>query len=410
MFRTPAIVLGLNPNALGTIRSLHRAGIPVIAVDRAPRSWRDINTWMSSRTRLCRKVFLPHDADSGQLCTTLLRLSKEVGGRPPIIPSGDGDTVFLLENEAALAGHLAFRLPSPETANTLMDKRRFLAQAEQLGIPVPRTLFDVHPETIAGIAADIRYPCFLKPLLRDAGWDARFPVDKGFAASSPAQLIQVFEQASGAGTKLLLQEIIPGNDSEIYFSHVYIGGAGEVQALWTGRKFRQLPIHFGSATAGETAAAPEVAEYSLRLLRALDYRGYASIEFRRDPRDGRHVILDVAVGRTCYHHYLGLAAGINIPAIWYRDLVGLPPEPPQLAFRKGVRWVDEYRDLIACADYRRNGEFSFTEWVGTLRRLRAPIYWSWRDPLPFLFVLARLGMSVVNAFRRRIPGQPAPGG
>lgn len=85
--RVPAVVLGLNPNALGTVRSLRRCGIPVIAIERAPGGWVDTNVWMSTRTRLCRKILMPARAGHDALLEQLVELGPSLSD---VVVSLDG--------------------------------------------------------------------------------------------------------------------------------------------------------------------------------------------------------------------------------------------------------------------------------------------------------------------------------
>ncbi len=52
------------------------------------------------------------------------------------------------------------------------------------------------------------------------------------------------------------------------------------------------------------------------------------VEFKRDRRDGQFKITEVTGGRTWFPHGLVTRSGINLPLIWYRDVLGLPVEPP----------------------------------------------------------------------------------
>jgi predicted ATP-grasp superfamily ATP-dependent carboligase len=190
------------------------------------------------------------------------------------------------------------------------------------------------------------------------------------------------------------------------FSHVYVGRDGRELALWTGHKVRQLPIHFGTSTLAATRWDAEVAELTRRLLVDAGFHGYASVEFKTDPRDGSRRALEVTVGRTWYPHGLGVAAGVNLPLVWYRDQVGLPhlAPPPQ---RDGVLWLDEVRDLYAALGYRRAGELTWGAWLRSLRGRLALAHVAWDDPLPGLFVALRLLFGVATAFRHVVPWRGA---
>ncbi len=392
----PAIVLGLNPNALGTVRSLAAAGIPVIAIERQPSGPEEAHTWMSLRTRLCRKIILPTGATDDALLAALVELGPTLPGPAPILPSGDADVLFLATHEQLLRTWYRFHLPADDVIRLMIEKTGFHDFAASVGVPVPATFPLQTPEQLALARREVRFPCIVKPELRDDRWDTLFAPRKGLVARDLEEFDSTHADAQRAGAALVAQEIIPGPDSELFFSHVYYGAAGAVLGAWSGHKIRQAPIHFGTSTLAETAVAPETIEYTHRLLAPHGYRGYASVEFKRDPRDGSFRVLEATIGRTWYPHYLGMIAGLNLPALWYHDLMGDEPVASSAEVRYGVRWIDEYRDLIAALSYYQAGELTVAEWLRSLVRIRGAALFAWNDPLPAFFVLLRLALHVRN--------------
>ncbi len=400
--RPPAVVLGLSPNALGTVKALRRVGVRCIAIEACPESPREVLTWMSSRTRLCEKILLPRGGGKEALLEALRELGPTLPGRCPILPSADEHVFLLSDNAAELGRWYSFTVPERDTIDLLMDKERFQPFATGQGVAVPRTLANPSLAELREAANELSYPCFIKPVYRDSRWDSHFSPLKGLEARGPEELLSQHQRALVAECRLLVQETVPGPDANLVFSHLYIRADGTVAGCWTGRKLRQLPIHFGTATFATTEDIPEVASLSLRLLRALRYRGYASVEFKQDARDGVFRVLEVTAGRTWYNHYLGSVAGVNLEARWYEDLTGLPLDSDAGVARAGVRWVDEYRDLMAVNEYQKAGELDQASWVESYRGCRARALSSWEDPLPGLFVMARLGLSEVHAARRLV--------
>ena len=401
----PAVVLGLSMNALGTVRALRHAGRDVVAFEERPTSPTAILTWMSSRTRACRRNWLPPGAGEEAWVEAMLEFGRGQEERCPVLPSSDAHVDWLSRHRARLEPWFRFFIPDPETLLTLTDKDRFGQHAESVGVPVPACVRLSPGFEAPSLPATMRFPCILKPVIRDSRWDDLFSPAKALELLTPADFEAGYRSASRAGVDLLLQETIPGPDRSLAFSHLYLAGAGRLAGAWTGRKLRQLPIHFGTATLAETEDLPEVLDLSLRLLAPLRYRGYASVEFKHDARDGSYRALEITAGRSWYNHVLGADAGVNLPALWYSDLMGEPPPETVAVARVGVRWVDEYRDLIAASEYRRAGELGWWKWLGSYWRVRSFAAWSWRDPLPGLFVVARLGLSVINAVRRTLTGR-----
>lgn len=400
MNATPAIVLGINPNGLGLVKSLVAGGVPVIAVDRAPSSPADTHVWMSSQTRLCRRVLVPPDASHEQLVDALLALADEFCGPLPVLPSGDHFVYLLAHARNRLAPALRFHLPDDETLDLLMKTGRFQQFCKDHEIVTPATATAVTPDSLPEAVQGFRYPLIVKPELRDARWDHRYAPVKALEARDEPSLRAHVADAAHTGAALLVQEIIPGPDCELYFSHGYFAEGGRAVALWTGRKLRQYPPRFGTSTLTETVWVPEIARATERVARALGYRGYLSIEFKRDARDNTYRLIEATPGRTWYPHLLGLAVGVNLPLHWYRDLVGQAlPEKRHAPPPDHVAWVDEYRDFHAAFEAWQRGELTLSSWIESYLGVRSFALFSLRDPLPGLFVVARLVMSALGKLR-----------
>src|SRR5262249_59633584 len=97
---------------------------------------------------------------------------------------------------------------------------------------------------------------------------------------------------------LIVQEYMPGPDSELYWSATYLDANGKALAVWTGRKLRQYPRRFGSTTFAESRWEPWVANETVAILQAAGHQGLAFAEFKRDRRDGRFKLTEVTAGRT----------------------------------------------------------------------------------------------------------------
>jgi predicted ATP-grasp superfamily ATP-dependent carboligase len=89
-------------------------------------------------------------------------------------------------------------------------------------------------------------------------------------------------------------------------------------------------------------------------------------------------------------HHPGARAGVNLPALVYADLVGLP-RPSAQAARPGVRWVYHAHDARAA---RRQG-VPVHRWIPWAISSEAKAVVALDDPLPAVMGgLARVGARV----------------
>jgi predicted ATP-grasp superfamily ATP-dependent carboligase len=403
--RTPAVVLGLGQNGLATVRALARVGVPVIAID-------DDLKQPGARTRYARKISCKGFSSEGTaLVDCLTTLAGQIGQKAVILPSGDINLTVVSEHRERLAEHFHLALPGRQVLRRILDKKAFYRFAQEHGLPIADTWFIEDADEMRRIAGTIRYPSLIKPYQPNAAWRRAFDT-RLFIANSPAELVSLYERLAAVHPDLLVQEYIPGGDGDLCWGVTYLSRDGEPAALWTGRKLRQYPRGFGTATLAESRWQPEVAKETLRALRALGHTGYGVVEFKRDSRDGVLRITEVTGGRTWFPHGLVTRSGINLPHIWYCDVLGLPSPRPKVVngFQDGIRWIHEERDLktVWLYFFGREG-FGVREWLGSYRGRRTYAYSAWDDPGPSLEAVRRVLRAGVARVRRRIGGKKRAG-
>ena len=82
---------------------------------------------------------------------------------------------------------------------------------------------------------------------------------------------------------------------------------------------------FGSPRVAISERIPDVVEPGRRILAAMEFRGFACIEFKLDRRDGVYKLMDVN-GRHNLSGMLAVRSGLNFPLRQYRHLAeGIVP-------------------------------------------------------------------------------------
>jgi len=256
--------------------------------------------------------------------------------------------------------------------------------AEAVGMDLPRRY---GPATAATAArGDLRFPVVVKP---DVGYRfrARFGC-KLFVASDRRELDGAIARLGAQGLRGEVFDCVPGPDDEIHAYCTYIDTRGEPRGGLTVRKIRQGPPRFGVARAAEVVAdVPALREATIALLRRMDFRGIASAEFKRDPRDGRFRFLEVN-GRSVIYNGLLRRAGLDVAGLAWADHVRGEPETAAPNGWPGV-WVNLHSDLLYSLLVRGDGAVTLAEFLAPYRRPVIDAVWSATDPLPFLAEWAR---------------------
>ena len=379
------VVIGGDYQGLGIARSLGRHGIPVCVIDD--------ETSIARASRHVRPVIRVRDLRSETSLLDALAIARTRLGRSRwvLYPTRDETVAAVAANRDALLPH--FRVPTPglPSVSRAWDKRETYRLADQLRIPIPRTWFPRAETDLAAIG--LAAPVVVKPAIKEHFFYASRV--KAWRADTRIQLISAFRRAAGIVPEgeIIVQEMIPGGGEEQYAYCVFCR-SGRALASMTVRRRRQHPSDFGRAsTYVETVCQPELAELSMRFLRAIGYYGLAELEYKRDPRDGAFKLLDVNV-RTWGYHTLGWSAGVDFPYLLFRDQLGA--QVGEVHARPGVRWIRLATDLPNAVRDIRAGTLPPRDFVRSLRAVDAEAVFSLRDPLPGLYELALLPYLAVK--------------
>jgi len=368
----PAVVLGLNLTALGTIRALARQGVRVTAL--GVREGRP-----SEHTRWARQI---SDARCDtEACAELLEELAPRFPEPPVLfASADHHVLLMSRERERLQRSYRYVLPAPELVEALMDKGRLLRWSLEHAVPIPRTAVVVDEQGAREAAETLRFPCVLKPAVRPPDWTEHWP--KVLPVATPQELLEAWHRMADAGVQLVVQEVIPGGDDRVCFGLLYIDREGQAWAVAEGRKLRQQPPQFGTTSLAISCPPGTVADAAVAVLQGNGYLGIGGVEFKEDPRDERLYMTEPTVGRPDLQSPLATAAGVNIPYAAYCDAAGLPlPEVP--ATRVGLKWCHERDDFAAAGAYRRQGQLSWGAWLRSLQGPRTYATLAWDDPVPF---------------------------
>lgn len=325
---TAAVVVDVGwVNGLAAIRSLGRAGAPVIAVDHQRSA-------LGFRSRFALPVVAPDPAeDEDGFIARLVALGDALGEPTPIFPTHDAHLNAIARNRPTLGGHFLCPFPDWPTLENIQRKRFQLEQAELAGVPIPATTHPGSAQEALSAAGDVGYPLLVKPS-NPLGFKRGFR-RPAFVCTSAEELERAYADAEPYAP--MVQELIPGGDDELFTLGSYVTESGEALAVFSGRKLRQWPPGIGTCRVGEAVWVEEVVEHGLRLLKAIGFHGVSQVEFKRDPRDGRFKLMEVNP-RLWKWHGLASACGVDLPLIAYRDLLGERPSPVTMS-REGRRWV-----------------------------------------------------------------------
>jgi len=334
--------------------------------------------------RLSRLVSRPPWGYDAGLDDRFLRLlvdfAEQCPVMPVLIPTADAVIEFVTLHYEVLSAHYhVASVYAPGQGEAFLAKREFYRLCDQAGIKYPATIFgDEGPIAPDEVERVLRFPVIVKPNLIHR-WKQTLKGEKVIEVTSAADLRMVMASYPGLVEDSMLQEVIPGPESKIYLFKACLDRDGEVLDTFTGRKLRQYPPMYGSASLAESVECPEVEELSLRFFDRIRVHGLGGAEFKWDPRDGEFKMIEVNMRPQLWEDLIR-ASGKDMLWVHYCDLIGLPVHKTPLQVN-GVRWVHLTRDVVSALWFMRRRELTVKEWFGGYRRDMVDALMAPADPL-----------------------------
>lgn len=374
-----AVVVGLDClQGLQSARVLAARGIPVVGIVKDARHH-------ATKTRACRDIVVT-DTGGPDLVSALEEVGKTLDTKAVLFPCQDKNVLIVSEHRDRLKEWYHIVLPSHATVELLMDKEAFYRYGQETGLPIPPTYFVRSEQEASQVSHQIPYPCIMKPPFRLRRW-SKFTKEKAFIASDREEFLRSYEQLREWSDVLIVQRLVPGDDTKHYTCNCYFGTDGEPLVTFTSRKLRQWPPQTGQACLSEEAENSTVVEETMRVYLGLDHRGLGYLEMKEDAETGEHFIIEPNVGRPTGRAALAEAAGVDLLYTMYCDAVGLDLPPDRQQTYRGVKWIHLMRDLQAAFHHWRRGELTAGAWWRSVQGKKTFAILSLRDPLPFLSAL-----------------------
>lgn len=381
-----AIVLGCLHGGLAVTKSLQRIGVEVLVLTADPRE-----SGLKSK-HVKQWHVIPHPRDQEAFIAAILGYAEDWAGAV-IFPTSDYTASSAAQHKERLSKHFIVAVSDWEQTRVFLEKDSTYRLANETGVAHPRFTQPGSMEELEAEIADMQLPIMIKPV-HSHSFTEKFRT-KLFINNSADELRENFARVLEAGEQVFVCEIIPGDDYKTLETvQFYIDSKGGVAAAFCCMKYRQMPPMWGVIRAG-TSIPPsqELIALGRKLLEGIDYRGYASAEFKRDPRDGKLKLMEVNI-RALQMSQLPIASGVDFPAIIYRDLA-LDEQTRVDVYNPEMNYIEIAADIAG---------FLFLDETRNLRRFLEPYrkryrtypFFDLRDPMPFLADIWRRGSKLLT--------------
>ena len=331
------VLLGSDVNVYGMARSFHEAyGIPSVAIGKGR-----LNATSNSRI-VSVDVVEPNLEDDEVFCKTLM----DFAGRYPkeqtllLVPCGDNYIKLLVRNQDKLRPYYRFECISEELLMRLSIKESFYEVCTEHGFAFPKTTACSY-ENYKTVELPFDFPVIIKPSNSVAYWNCKFPHKKKvFVAQNKEEFTAILNAIYGSSYKdhLILQEYIPGDDSQMRVMNCYCGSDKKVKLIALGQALLEehSPEGIGSYAAIINTRDDALAQQMKDFLEGIGYVGFANFDMKLDPRDGKYKLFEMNL-RQGRSSFFVTASGYNL-AKWLADDVIYRKEQPLTIADNKVLW------------------------------------------------------------------------
>jgi D-aspartate ligase len=379
--RPAAVVLNTYATGLAIARNLSAHGIEVYGLVAGPDD-------PGSFSRHCHTLRAPDSQhEPAPLVSFLVDLAARLTGRPILFPTRDADIRFLERNRAVLDPLYVIPQPAGDRLDVIMNKHRLAEAAVAAGIPSPRTIRVRSEDEMRMAAPHFHYPVVAKAVYaqdwRRAGIAEAVARRKAVKIESLDDLIAFYGRIEPYHPDLLIQEWIEGADDQCMVFGAYRGHDDRILGWLVARKKLQYPPDFGLGCIVRLERNPEVERLGRRLLEALSFEGTAEVEFKRHAPSGEYRLIEVNP-RHWDQHGLGMACGVNLAWVAYRDLCLGDPMEPVAPDGAGGTWINGSGLRGSLIEDLRHGRIRPWKVAGLFQPGTRYAIWDAADPGPFL--------------------------
>lgn len=303
-----------------------------------------------------------------------------------LIPGTDAALLAVSQHRDRLAPHVRLGLPDKAVVERALDRDCLASEASRVGLAPPeaQTCMTVQDALVA--AESFGYPVLVKPVHTVVEQNGAFHRSASVLARDGSAL----ESAARRFGSCIVQRQAQGN--VISFGGVATG-SGLIGCV-VSRYKRTWPPEAGNVCFSETIASPAgLVESVQELVAGIGWEGMFELELIQSP-DGTVAAIDFNP-RAYGSMSLAVAAGVPLPALWCRWLLG--EELNRHDARVGVRYRWEDADLRHFAWKLRKSDLASALDVIKPRSEVTHAYLTARDPGP---VIARAVQLV-----QRTPGR-----
>lgn len=238
------------------------------------------------------------------------------------IGCGDNYVKCLAENKADFRKNIILPYADYAFLEELMDKQRFYALCEKMGIDYPRT-YICTPRDAGRLNLPFEPPYILKPANQVEYYRHKFVGQKKvFKLDTLAELEMAVMKTYAAGYEdnMIIQEFIPGDDTYMRVLTSYSDRYAKVKMMCLGHVLLEehTPYGIGNHAVIITEYEDELMAKFRNLLDTIGYVGFSNFDIKYDSRDNKYKAFEINTRQGRSNFYV-TGSGHNIARLIVDD-------------------------------------------------------------------------------------------
>lgn len=243
-----------------------------------------------------------------------------------LVSCSDGYTELIAKHKEELSKTFVCPYVDYDLLKQLNNKERFYEIAAEHHLPHPETKIITKDDYTAGnLVQPFNYPVALKPANSVEWLDIHFEGrKKAFTIHSETEFRDIVGKIydNGYTSHLILQDFIPGDDSNMRVLNAYVDQHHHVKMMCLGHPLLEDPTP--QAIGNYVAIMPDydqtMYETVQKFLEEINYTGFANFDLKYDSRDHQFKFFEINLrqGRSSFYVTLN---GYNLAQYYVRDYV-----------------------------------------------------------------------------------------
>lgn len=236
----------------------------------------------------------------------------------------DSYVELIIKNRALLNENIIAPYVDEELMENLLTKLKFYQMCDQHSINYPGT-FIYDSSMKDDFELPFGFPVILKPSNGIKYWEHEFATQKKvYKIDNADELKKVINQIYEAGyeDRLIIQDFIPGDDSQLRVMICYSGRDKKVKLMSLAHVMLEehTPHGLGNTAVLMNEYNKELSEMLRRFLENVGYTGFSTFDIKYDRRDGQFKILEVNLRQGRSNYYV-TGAGNNLAKYVVEDYI-----------------------------------------------------------------------------------------